>query len=161
MKYFNNNSGKCQARCRLFLKETLGLSPQNFLMAIGSEEAMKPPSAHRTVRTGPYTAPHVILIHWWHVNQCGCFSADLIFWPISWINHLFGYALWLASVIDIAHLRLLEKAVLPASPRGTLRFTNLLNRLRLFFCWSIKRDLILRLKWASIFCNWDGYWVML
>ncbi len=32
-------------------------------MAIGSEGAIKPPSAHRTVRTGPYTAPHVTLIH--------------------------------------------------------------------------------------------------
>ena len=33
------------------------------LSAIGSEEAKRPPSAHRTVRTGPYTAPHVRLIH--------------------------------------------------------------------------------------------------
>ena len=30
---------------------------------IGSEGAQRLPSAHRTVRTGPYTAPHVTLIH--------------------------------------------------------------------------------------------------
>ncbi|MCI5139220.1 MAG: hypothetical protein D3922_12575 [Candidatus Electrothrix sp. AR1] len=30
---------------------------------IGSEGAGRLPSAHRTVRTGPYTAPHVTLIH--------------------------------------------------------------------------------------------------
>jgi hypothetical protein len=30
---------------------------------IGSEEARRPPSAHRTVRTDPYTAPHARQIH--------------------------------------------------------------------------------------------------
>ena len=39
---------------------------------IGSEEA-KPPSAHRTVRTGPYTAPHASLTHCERSNQCESF----------------------------------------------------------------------------------------
>ena len=43
----------------------------------------RPPSAHRTVRTGPYTAPHVTFIHRFRPNQWGCFSSDLIFSPTS------------------------------------------------------------------------------
>jgi hypothetical protein len=34
-----------------------------FRVHIGSEGANRLPSAHRTVRTGPYTAPHVTRIH--------------------------------------------------------------------------------------------------
>ena len=44
---------------------------------IGAEGAYRLPSAHRTVRTGPYTAPHVTLIHRLIPNQCFNFAFDL------------------------------------------------------------------------------------
>ena len=45
------------------MKEAFGDEKVMVHERIGSEGAIKPPSAHRTVRTGPYTAPHVTLIH--------------------------------------------------------------------------------------------------
>ena len=33
------------------------------VLAIGTEGAHRLPSAHKTVRTGPYTAPHVTFVH--------------------------------------------------------------------------------------------------
>ena len=53
---------------------------------IGSEEANRPPSAHKTVRTGPYTAPHVSLILVLIDSQWECCSSDLILkprWPLQ------------------------------------------------------------------------------
>ena len=48
-----------------------------------------PPSAHRTVRTGPYTAPHESFTHRFTPNQCGCFSLERINNPCKSLNHLF------------------------------------------------------------------------
>ena len=49
------------------------------------------PTAHRTVRTGPYTAPHANMYQYPRSNQCGSLSFDLTNIPF-WINHLLGYA---------------------------------------------------------------------
>jgi len=46
----------------------------------------------RTVRTGPYTAPHARLIHWRSSNQCGNCLSERIACPISPINQPTGYA---------------------------------------------------------------------
>ena len=51
---------------------------------------LTPPTAHRTVRTGPYTALHVSFIHFRMSYQCLRFSSDRILRSISSINHLFG-----------------------------------------------------------------------
>ena len=48
------------------------------------------PSAHRTVLTGPYTAPHVSDIHLLTSNQCPCFSVDFITCFTSFMNQAFG-----------------------------------------------------------------------
>ena len=42
------------------------------------------------VRTGPYTAPHVIIIHLVSSNQCSSLTSDLIFKPNLLINHFLG-----------------------------------------------------------------------
>ena len=60
---------------------------------LSGQRRQKPPSAHSTVHTGPYTAPHVILIHLFNSNQCSSLASDLIFKPNPLINHLLGYAL--------------------------------------------------------------------
>jgi len=62
-------------------------------LRIGSEEVIRPPSAHRTVCTGPYTALYVKLTYFRRSCQCGWVSFDRMSNPISWINHLFGKSL--------------------------------------------------------------------
>jgi hypothetical protein len=37
--------------------------PTALLSGVSGQRRPQPPSAHRTVRTGPYTAPHARLIH--------------------------------------------------------------------------------------------------
>jgi hypothetical protein len=60
------------------------------------------PSAHRTVRTGPYTAPHARRIHRSTSNQCGSFLSERIACPCTAMNQSLGYALVTARVLDKA-----------------------------------------------------------
>jgi hypothetical protein len=57
---------------------------------IGSEGAEKLPSAHRTVRTDPYTAPHATRIHRRIPNQCFSIAFDLSLCPNTLVNQLLG-----------------------------------------------------------------------
>jgi hypothetical protein len=57
---------------------------------IGSEGAEKLPSAHRTVRTDPYTAPHATRIHRRIPNQCFSIAFDLSLCPNTLVNQRLG-----------------------------------------------------------------------
>ncbi len=50
----------------------------------------QPPSAHRTVRTGPYTAPHARRIHRLTSNQCGNCLSERMACPSSPMNQPTG-----------------------------------------------------------------------
>jgi len=63
---------------------------RSFVYGIGSEGAPQPPSAHRTVRTGPYTAPHARRIHKEISNQCTSLRSDRISGSNSLINQRLG-----------------------------------------------------------------------
>lgn len=60
------------------------------------------PSAHRTVRTGPYTAPHARRIHRSASNQWCSFLSEQMACPITAMNQSVGYALVTAQVLDKA-----------------------------------------------------------
>jgi len=60
------------------------------------------PSAHRTVRTGPYTALHARRIHRSTSNQCGSCRSERVACPCTAMNQPLGYALVTARVLDKA-----------------------------------------------------------
>ena len=47
-------------------------------------------SSHRTVRTGPYTAPHARRIHPSTPNQCGSFRSERVACPTTAMNQSLG-----------------------------------------------------------------------
>ncbi len=71
----------------------------SFQQTIGVRGA-EAPSAHRTVRTGPYTAPHASRIHRSTSNQCGSCLLERMACPMSPMNQPTGYALFTAKVFD-------------------------------------------------------------
>jgi len=73
-----------------------------------SRRRLTPPSAHRTVRTGPYTAHHGRRIHVLTSNQCGSFVVELTTWPRVSMNHLFGNARSSTRSCDSLQVPLLE-----------------------------------------------------
>src|SRR5450631_4470318 len=91
----------------------------DYASAVSGQRRPQPPSAHRTVRTGPYTAPHARRIHWETSTQCASFRSDRISCPFRLINQLLGYALVTALAFESTHRLLFEKTVFDACFRGT------------------------------------------
>ncbi len=60
--------GRTRRAVSLFLPPFFSFAPLRGAYRVGGGR-FRPPSSHRTVRTGPYTTPHVILMHRSTPNQ--------------------------------------------------------------------------------------------